>query len=75
MILLVMEIYLFRFMVAALLLFYPSVVQLTLFGNVLDSADYVFTLTNTGTDTLTISEIDLPLAVFDQDGRVQQQRH
>ena len=37
-----------------------------LFGNVLDSADYVFTLTNTGTDTLTISEIDLPLAVFDQ---------
>ena len=31
-----------------------------LFGNVLDSSDYVFTITNTGTDTLNISEIDIP---------------
>ena len=37
-----------------------------LFGNVLDSTDYVFTITNTGTDTLNISEIDIPLAAFSQ---------
>ena len=37
-----------------------------LFGNVLDSLDHVFTITNTGTDTLNISEIDIPLAAFSQ---------
>ena len=37
-----------------------------MFGNVLDSLDHLFTITNTGTDTLNINEIDLPLIVFDQ---------